>query len=400
MSHSGLDAPCLQSVLPSSAGDATYLILKEPTMLNLRDFLASCDLTSYPSARLPAATSPIAKHRLAMQVSLEAREMLAAINLTPANFASQVSKIKSNDTVNFSAGSYKVSDSQKSALQQANSLVGVKGQTTLDFTGSAAVQILEFSGQKNGKVDGINFMNGAVQAQDSDGFVVSNSSFSGYNGKQLNKNQSLVTFVKSSNAKILSNSVDWENSSTNLRAFAVRGGSKNNSVSNNKVSGKLKQALVFNDVTGGKVAGNVFERAKNTPRIGTNGDKGAGNHPLGEDHGIYLLNTANVNVLKNKTSGWSIKGSGFGLKIKDVANINIDGNTFGSGIVGAVNEKKSGRLGLKNISITNNLILRGGIQILTKNKVADVTTKNNTIRSGNISIDNPATNLLQLAKEK
>jgi hypothetical protein len=326
-------------------------------MLKLRETLASRKISTDSQTQ-----ASIARHRLCTEVSLEARQLLATVNLTAANFSSQVSQIQAKDTVNLAAGTYQVSASQKNALQQAGSLIGAPGKTTLDFRGSSDVQVLKISGASGGKVSGIAFLNGAVQVDSSPKFSVQGNTFSGFAGKNLGNgsNDNIVSLVNSEGGSIKNNRIDWTNTSLNVRALGARN-SKNQTITGNTVTGRLKQALVVNHVTGGTLANNRFTRTPDTPRGEGFEGGGSGKHPLGEDHGIYVLNVSGFDINNNSTSGWSTNASGHGLKLKDVKDIQVTNNTFASGILGRVNPDHKGRLGFENVTFTNN---RGGGGIL------------------------------------
>jgi hypothetical protein len=331
-------------------------------MLKLSETLASHANASKSLARRPQAPPSIARHRLSGDASLEARQMLATVNLTAANFSSQLGRVQAKDTVQLAAGTYQVSASQKNTLQQASSLIGVSGKTTLDFRGSSDVQILKISGATGGQVSGIAFLNGGVQVDSSPKFSVAGNTFSGFDGKQLGNgpNDNIVSLVNSDSGSIKNNRIDWTNNSLNVRAMGARDG-KNYTVTGNTVSGRLKQGLVVNHVTGGTLANNRFTRTPDTPRGEGFEGGGSGKHPLGEDHGIYVLNVSDFDINNNSTSGWSTNASGHGLKLKDVKDIQVTNNTFASGILGRVNPDHKGRLGFENVTISNN---RGGGGIL------------------------------------
>jgi hypothetical protein len=325
--------------------------------------------------------------------------MLASVQLTPSNFSGKVDRIQQNDTVHLAAGDYRVSARQRNALQRAGSLIGVPGETALDFRGHSDVQILNIRDARGGKVSGLHFLNGGVRVENSPNFSIENNAFMRFEGKHLanGPNDQIVSMTKSNGGSILANSIQWQNTSLNVRAMAVRLG-ENYTIADNTVIGRLKQGIGVNWTSGGLVTNNLVRRAQETPRIGTRGEKGAGKHALGEDHGIYMLNTSATKIEGNTTSGWSIKASGFGLKLKDVADIQVERNHFAAGILGRINPKHNDRLGFRNVSIRNNTLDRGGINVLTGGVVQNLETAGNTLGSGNISIDNPSTNALVLAK--
>jgi parallel beta-helix repeat protein len=316
----------------------------------------------------------IAQNRLAGSVSLESRQMLAAVSLTASNFSSGHSKIQSGDTVTLS-GNIKVSASQKSSLEKAKVL---QGNATLDFSSSSSVQMLNFSGKSGGSVNGLKFINAGIDVKGSTNFKITNNSFSGYTGKRWGNDKKLVRLdAGSHNGTISGNQVSWDNTSVNLNAYSSHN-SNGVTISNNQASGRLEQGIVMNGTTGGTVSGNRVTRVSGTPGAG----KG-GNIALGEDHGIYVLNAANVRVTGNTTKGWSNESSGGGLKIKDAEKITVTGNNLASGILGRVAKKNL----LRDITITGNTLNGIGVSIYTRGAARNVTISGN---QGNGKVNNDA----------
>lgn len=333
-------------------------------MLKLRDYLTSdrqnCTL--------------IAKNRLSKSVSLESRQMLAAVSLNASNFASGHSNIKSGDTVTLS-GNIKVSAAQKRSLEKAKVL---KGDATLDFSSSSRVQMLNFRGKSGGSVSGLKFINAGIDVASSPNFKITNNTFSGYTGKGWANDKKLVRLDNgSNNGTISGNKVTWNNTSVNLNAYSSKN-SNGVTISNNQASGRLEQGIVMNGTTGGTISGNRVTRASGTPGTGA-----GGNVALGEDHGIYVLNAANVRVTGNTTKGWSTEASGAGLKIKDAEKITVTGNNFASGVIGRVGSKNL----LRDITIQNNTLNGIGVSIWTNGAARNVTISGNR---GNGKVRNDA----------
>jgi parallel beta-helix repeat protein len=198
-------------------------------------------------------------------------------------------------------------------LKKWQNALHLKGSGTIDLQG----QTLTMKNASGGSITGLRFTNGQIVIQNSNNYKVRNNT------------------ITNSNKKV------------NIRAIAVRG-SSNVTVSGNKVSGRLKNGITVNSGSGHKISNNTLSRQSGTPGAG----KG-GNTALGEDHGIYVLNNvSNATISGNRTSGWSTKPSGHGLKLKDISNVKVSGNTFGSGIIIRTNAKRAGRF--SNVSFTNN----------------------------------------------
>jgi hypothetical protein len=176
-------------------------------------------------------------------------------------------------------------------LEKWGNTLHLKGNATIDLGG----QTLVINNAKGGSLTGLKFKNGGVAINNSDNFTLKNNSVT----------NSLTT--------------------KNVRAFAVRG-SSNAKIIGNKASGRLLSGLNVNGGSNQQISGNNFNRASGTPGAGNN----EGNNPLGEDHGIYVLNTKGTIVTGNTARGWSTKPSGHGLKFKDTVNFTATGNDFGS----------------------------------------------------------------------
>jgi parallel beta-helix repeat protein len=323
-------------------------------MRNLRDYLTAS----------PQQHSLIAKNRLTKIISLEARQLLAALSFNASSFKSGYKKIKSGDTVTLS-GRIKVTSAQKSSLEKAKNL---KGSATLDFSSSSSVQMLNFSGKRGGSVNGLKFINAGIDVKSSPNFKITNNTFSGYTGKRWSNDKKLVRLANGShNGTISGNKVTWNNTSVNLNAYSSKS-SNGVRISNNQATGRLEQGIVMNGTTGGTISGNRVTRASGTPGTGA-----GGNVARGEDHGIYVLNASNVNVTSNTTKGWSTRASGAGLKIKDAQKITVTGNNFASGVIGRVGKKNL----LKNITIKNNTLNGWGVSIYTKGKARNITISGN-----------------------
>jgi hypothetical protein len=355
-------------------------------MLKLRNLFArACDhsLRSHLRQAMPSRT----RHRLTANLSLETRQMLAALSFTPSNFSSGVTKVQKGDTVSFAAGSYKISAAAKSTLQNAKSLTGIQGKTTLDFSGESSLQILNISGANGGSVSGLKVLNAGFQVENSPGFVVENSSFDGYLGKTTTgKTKGLVSFANSDGASVRNININWTNTSENLNAVAFRS-SNNVNLSNSTLNGRLKQGAVFNTVSNGTISGNTITRAKGTPGAG------AGNHvPLGEDHGVYILNVNNMKVQNNTIGGWSQRASGHAIKVKDGIGTVVSGNTLNdSGIIVRTNQgaKQATNSKQQNLRILDNQINAGDIHVWTPDlSPTSVRIEGNKLANGEVTIQN------------
>jgi hypothetical protein len=321
----------------------------------------------------------IARNRLAQSVSLESRQLLAALTFTPSNFSSGVSNVRKGDTVSFAAGNYKISSAARNSLQNAKSLTGVNGRTTLDFSGESSVQFLKLSGASGGQISGLKFLNAGVDVSNSAGFTIKDSSFDGYSGKRSSGNtRGLVAISNSNNAAIRNIKLNWTNTSENLRAVNVRK-SENITFTGNTIQGRLEQGAGFNGVNKATISGNTFTRVSGTPGAGQ------GHHiALGEDHGIYILNVNDIKVQSNNVRGWSTTASGHSLKIKDGNNHDISNNTFESGIIVRRNNNS---LTHRNLKIRNNQITRGGISIWTPGvNPTSVRVEGNRLPNGELAV--------------
>jgi hypothetical protein len=326
---------------------------QEAPMQTIKNCLAKRPST--PTACCPRPK--IVRHRLAQSVSLESRQLLAALTFTPSNFSSGVSSVRKGDTVSFAAGNYKISSAAKNSLQNAKSLTGVQGKTTLDFSGESSVQFLKLSGASGGQISGLKFLNAGVEVTGSAGFTIKDSSFDGYRGKRSSGNtRGLVRITNSNNASIRNIHLNWTNTSENLRAISVRK-SNNITFTGNTIQGRLEQGAGFNGVNGATISGNTFTRTSGTPGAGK------GHHiALGEDHGIYILNVNDIKVQNNTVKGWSRTASGHSLKVKDGSNHVISNNNFDSGIIV---RRNNNNLSHRNLQIKNNQIANGNINIWT-----------------------------------
>jgi parallel beta-helix repeat protein len=211
--------------------------------------------------------------------------------------------------VMLASGTITISGTQKATsanLSKWQNALHLKGSGTIDLQGKT----LTMKNASGGSITGLKFKNGQIAIQNSNNYKLQNNSLT---------------------------------SSQLVRAFAIRD-SSNVTVSGNKASGKLINGITVNSGSGHKITNNTLTRT-------TNEGAGAGNKK--EDHGIYVLNNvSSATISGNRTSGWSTKPSGHGLKLKDISNVKVSGNTFGSGIIIRTNAKRAGRF--SNVSFTNN----------------------------------------------
>jgi hypothetical protein len=345
-------------------------------MQHMQELFATV-LANLSTARSSRPMSP--RHRLTPSLSLEARQLLAALSFTPSNFSAEVGKVKKGDTVSFAVGNYKVSGAAQNALENATSLTGVEGSTTLDFSGESSLQFLNIDGANNGKISGLKFLNAGIVVKNSNGFTIQDSSFDGYSGKSTSGDtRGLVSFYSSNNSSIRNIDIHWNNTSENVRAVAFRD-SNNITFSDNQISGRLKQGAIFNGVNNGTIANNTITRVSGTP------GSGQGQHSAhGEDHGIYILNVNNMTVQKNTVSGWSKEASGHSLKIKDGSNHVVSDNLFKSGILVRTNKNSPNH---QNLRITNNRITDGSINIWTPGVLpTSVRLEGNQVPKGAITV--------------
>jgi parallel beta-helix repeat protein len=212
--------------------------------------------------------------------------------------------------VMLASGTITIKGTQKATsanLKKWQNAQHLKGSGTIDLQGKT----LTMKNNPNGSIVGLKFKNGGIKIVGSNNFKFSNNT--------LTANSGLV------------------------RAFNFAS-SSNVTISGNKASGKLSNGITVNSGSGHKISNNTLTRT-------TNEGAGAGNKK--EDHGIYVLNkVSSATISGNKTSGWSTKPSGHGLKLKDISDIKVSGNTFGSGIIIRTNAKRSGIF--SNVSFTNN----------------------------------------------
>jgi hypothetical protein len=175
-------------------------------------------------------------------------------------------------------------------LEKWGNTLHLKGEGTIDLGG----QTLSIQDAANGSIKGLTFINGGIEIFKSPGFTLENN-------------------------QVINNLTD-----RNIRAFKVTE-SSNAKIIGNRASGRLLSGLAVNGGSDQVVSGNNFNRASGTPGAGQ-----SGHEALGEDHGIYVLNTKGTIVTGNTARGWSTKPSGHGLKFKDTVNFTATGNDFGS----------------------------------------------------------------------
>jgi parallel beta-helix repeat protein len=259
---------------------------------------------SFLNLRTLNAVSLTRRNRLAGSAPLEAKVMLASRTITIS-------------------GNVKATPKKLKKWQNA---LHLKGSGTIDLQGKT----LTMNNASGGSITGLRFTNGQIVIQNSNNFKLQNNT------------------ITNSNQKV------------NIRAIAVRN-SSSVTISGNKVSGRLKNGITVNSGSGHNISNNTLSRQSGTPGAG----KG-GNTALGEDHGIYVLNkVSNTTISGNRTSGWSTKPSGHGLKLKDISNVRVSGNTFNSGIIIRTNPKRNGIF--SNVSFTNNRG-KGGINADARTK--------------------------------
>jgi hypothetical protein len=210
------------------------------------------------------------------------------------------------------SGNVKATDS---LLKKWGNALHLKGNATIDLGGKT----LSIRDASNGSMKGLKFKNGGIEIFKSSGYRLENNEVT---NSLTNRNVRAFKVSESSNAKII----------------------------NNRASGRLLSGLNVNGGSNQEVRGNNFNRASGTPGAG----KGS-NDRLGEDHGIYVLNTKGTRVTGNTARGWSTKPSGHGLKFKDTVNFTATGNNFGS-LIGRnvnLNYKVPSGQGSLNVEKTN-----------------------------------------------
>jgi hypothetical protein len=202
------------------------------------------------------------------------------------------------------SGTQQATSANLSKWQNAQHL---KGSGTIDLQGKT----LSMTNNPGGSIVGLKFKNGGIKIVSSNNFNFSNNTLTASSGL--------------------------------VRAFNFNS-SSNVTVANNTATGLLSNGIAVNSGSGHKITNNTLTRTTNV---------GAGAGTKQEDHGIYVLNNvSNATVSGNKTSGWSEKPSGHGLKLKDISNVKVSNNTFNSGIIIRTNPSRAGVF--SNVSFTGN----------------------------------------------